>query len=358
MPAPSLFQTSLVAVNGGSDPAALVVPFGKHKGLTVAELLSVDPSYVDWLLGQAWLAERFAALHAALLTRGAGTDDTPEHNSLQARFLDPLFRTAFWLCVAPQWVAKARDAFWAALRSARADHLVAMQDLVAYWTGGEALQQLQRELKTALRAEHHDYYDALSYRSRSIANHPQLLLADAKARLTEAEQGKYDTRWYVEPVKRYLSEVAIWQEEQAQRLPEAQARLAGAKTEIDAELPALTLGTAAQFEQRGVDVVVAGTLRGRGISLPGYAGRYAQSSINAGDLQGNVELKPAIGDDYPTVMRQMQRLNAPYLVIGSFSGRGVSLPVMCQMFKANGMQVHTVQEIESCIPAARAWVAQ
>lgn len=76
------------------DPSALIVPFGKHQGLTVAELLERDPNYAQWLLSQNWLAQRFAQLHAAIVTRGATPDDSPEHNQIQARFLDPEFRTA------------------------------------------------------------------------------------------------------------------------------------------------------------------------------------------------------------------------------------------------------------------------
>jgi hypothetical protein len=47
----------------------LVIPFGKHKDATVAEVLATDPFHADWLLAQAWFAERFAVLHAALLQR-------------------------------------------------------------------------------------------------------------------------------------------------------------------------------------------------------------------------------------------------------------------------------------------------
>ena len=81
------------------EPSAVVIPFGKHKGSTVAEVLARDPQYAEWLLGQGWLAERFAELHAAILSRGAATDDSPEHNVIQARFLDPVFQVAFVLAM-------------------------------------------------------------------------------------------------------------------------------------------------------------------------------------------------------------------------------------------------------------------
>lgn len=80
--------------NTPADPSAIVVPIGKYKGATVAELLVRDPAYVEWITSQGWFAQRFAEVHAAIISRGAGTDDTPEHNQLQARFMEPEFRTA------------------------------------------------------------------------------------------------------------------------------------------------------------------------------------------------------------------------------------------------------------------------
>lgn len=52
-----------------NDKSAIVVPFGKHKGRTVAELLTHDPSYAEWITNQGWVAERFAELHAAIPCR-------------------------------------------------------------------------------------------------------------------------------------------------------------------------------------------------------------------------------------------------------------------------------------------------
>ena len=51
-----------------------------------------------------------------------------------------------------------------------------------------------------------------------------------------------------------------------------------------------------------------------------------------------VEIKPSVGDDYPSVMRQMKRLGAKVLVVGAWTGRGVSEPQMRAMFKAGGIK--------------------
>ena len=55
------------------DTAGVVVPFGKHRGATVAEqLLEKDPAYADWLLAQGWLAERFRSEAASMTAPAAG----------------------------------------------------------------------------------------------------------------------------------------------------------------------------------------------------------------------------------------------------------------------------------------------
>ena len=67
------------------------------------------PSDADWVAAQSWVAERFAELHAAILTKGAGyPDDTPEHNAIQARFLDEAFRLALLRVTSTDKIIAAR----------------------------------------------------------------------------------------------------------------------------------------------------------------------------------------------------------------------------------------------------------
>jgi hypothetical protein len=80
-----------------------IVPFGKYRGQSVDAVLS-DLEYCAWLKAQPWLEQRFPAFSAVLVTNGAslvlsnpGAHDgqaSPEHNEMQARFLDPGWRLA------------------------------------------------------------------------------------------------------------------------------------------------------------------------------------------------------------------------------------------------------------------------
>jgi hypothetical protein len=67
-----------------------IVPFGKYKGQPV-EALAADRSYLDWLTAQSWFRERYAGIYTLIINNFTEPSETPEHNRLQARFLDPEF---------------------------------------------------------------------------------------------------------------------------------------------------------------------------------------------------------------------------------------------------------------------------
>jgi uncharacterized protein (DUF3820 family) len=226
-----------------TDPSAVVIPFGKHKGRTVAELLATDPAYVEWLTAQGWLAQRFAELHTALLTRGAGSDDTPQHNALQARFLDPTYRCAFLLA------ALGREALSAEREDTRKDH--------EYW--GKEIKRLR------------------------------------------------------------LTEQPPWRG---------------------------TLRTEARFEQRGLDIELFWGFDAISID------KYSTTSRLA------IELKPSLGDDYPSVMRQMGRLAAGHLLVEQYTGAGVPLDQVRAMFAANRISLTLAREVDAELANARALIVE
>lgn len=94
---------------------ATIIPFGKYKGRTVDEIVVSDPQYFTWLAGQAWAVEKFQWLIDE--ARGLGgpvqshDDDSPEHNLIQARFLDPTFCVAVLVALKAVNVAIVQAAY-------------------------------------------------------------------------------------------------------------------------------------------------------------------------------------------------------------------------------------------------------
>ena len=75
-----------------------IVPFGKYKGKPI-EALAQDRSYVDWMTQQPGIVDRYPEIIAALNNVNvtiinnnfAEPSATPEHNRVQAKFLDDDF---------------------------------------------------------------------------------------------------------------------------------------------------------------------------------------------------------------------------------------------------------------------------
>ena len=67
--------------------AAEIVPFGKYRGQPV-EVLAADHDYCEWLTAQPWFRDRYLTIYNTVINYGAEPQDSPEHNQMQARFLD------------------------------------------------------------------------------------------------------------------------------------------------------------------------------------------------------------------------------------------------------------------------------
>lgn len=67
--------------------SAEIVPFGKYKGQPV-EVLTSDQDYCEWLVSQPWFKSRYGNVYNILIQGGGEPQDSPEHNEMQARFLD------------------------------------------------------------------------------------------------------------------------------------------------------------------------------------------------------------------------------------------------------------------------------
>lgn len=66
-----------------------VIPFGKYKGSSVENVATRDPQYLQWLMSQSWFTEKFGHLiNITVNNFGVASNDTPEHNEMQARFID------------------------------------------------------------------------------------------------------------------------------------------------------------------------------------------------------------------------------------------------------------------------------
>lgn len=67
-----------------------LVPFGKYQGRAVEEMM-VDTSYCEWLAAQPWFKDRYANIYNLIINYGGEPQDSPEHNELQGILLEEKF---------------------------------------------------------------------------------------------------------------------------------------------------------------------------------------------------------------------------------------------------------------------------
>jgi hypothetical protein len=122
-----------------------------------------------------------------------------------------------------------------------------------------------------------------------------------------------------------------------QTLANAREQLAQAQAQDDA----MTLHTRAVFEEGNIDVCIGADL---------YADAARKNHLRSTSL--NIEVKPTVGDDYPSVLRQMNRASvtmgpAKYLFLEAYTGVGVTEAQLRQIFKASGKRVVFRHEVDA-----------
>jgi hypothetical protein len=331
-----------------------IVPFGKYKNQPI-ELMLADQNYLEWIAGQpglmAMLQGRYPALFNVITVGAPQTDDTPEHNKLQAMFLDPAFQHAFIGAHTGQSVEsisrKLTDGMNAQLAgkvgAVKTAHQIAATDeektkerLLVAQQETRALQQKDPHVeylreKTAHEIKERERYaEALEeYNRKGIQNRtPEKRPFPTEEKWMERmpwmpwDSWPYKVRESVEKEKHLVERL---KEEQ-----ETLSKIANTKPKVDLIQPEITI----KFEC-GYDVEM---------SVGWYASvEILQTMDNDASsertrrtwddkwidversLLFKIELKPLMGDDFPSVLRQMKRNQADTLVVGRFNAAGCTL---------------------------------
>ena len=90
---------------------ANLIPFGKHKGEPV-EVLLADADYRDWLMAQPWFRDRYPVVYQTIINYGGEPADTPEHNEMQASFLDDERCLRLGAVISPKTVSQDGSGVW------------------------------------------------------------------------------------------------------------------------------------------------------------------------------------------------------------------------------------------------------
>ncbi len=272
-----------------------IVPFGKYKGQPI-EVLQADEEYSEWLAAQQWFRERFTDLFRAL-TASHNQTDTPEHNKMQARFLEDGFRHAL-------------------IRLLFDLNAVSFHTRRNHYESG-VIELLRKSIPDAPPLSGADRFF-----SERIAWQRQW--ADLIVVLNGRKEPFSD---FIEKIKKFLPNFRAprWNEHPAD----------------------FVLKSAAEFEFYGSDLLITWSW-----SVP------AEGSSDIGTAL-LVELKPTLGDDFPAVLREIKthiqfagkhKYERPraVLIVGTYSGEGATWDQVKGIFQASGITTVFESEISSC----------
>jgi hypothetical protein len=295
------------------------MPFGKYKDQPI-DLVLADEDYVEWLSTQPGIMEmmqkRFPAIFNIITVGAPKTDDTPEHNKMQALFLNRDFQYAF-------------------IETVLGESIHAISSGMAAKVNSDACALLGAAREAAVKN-----------------------LSDSQRKFLEA-QNQYDLSRRIGPEQRGDSD-RIWNCSQRVTRAEGEvnkneamcSKLAQiALSAVNVVPPEISL----QFEC-GYDVLLTARWQSRSEEIPEFDKEWAGTSAEDHRTETfHIELKPQMGDDFPSVLRQMKRTmsvlpgrwrdDGCVLVVGSFESAACTLEQVRSIF--GGFKIVTLSEIQA-----------
>jgi uncharacterized protein (DUF3820 family) len=276
-----------------------IIPFGKYKGRSIEEVLIDDPSYLQWCADQDWFRARFNVLYQVIINRGAESQETPEHNALQVRFLDHEFCLRFLKWYRPDIDQLARDD---------------LQEILEW-----SIKRIEEELARRKREETVE---------QSGIDHAE--------RYERGEQKSWEYRPFKSAAEYRTSARAI------------QADIARINAKLiqqrNAQLGDITFCFEQQFEIGGIDVVL--TVQAVSVALKIEARIFGYYHHNQEREAIKIELKPSIGDDYPAVLRQMRANKSNVLLVREYRGQGATQEQFVKTFAAASIRVVFLDDLQ------------
>lgn len=347
--------------------------FGKHKGRTAAEVMQIDPAYVDWVLEQPWFQEKNPQLVQFFIHGGAIAPETPEHNALQAKFS----HDAYCMAVAAMFSAGQQ------LQSAAFVRESAEQMLWPAATGN-----VRGELPSISERQFERYaWDVRFTFTGASANYtgteepdcactpldvPDLpeepMLRDYMRDLDDS-----DERGCAEARAAFDHDHAGWMQERGRR--DTASRTNGNR--VASRFHPDPQGAGSMTWDRYVEATRKKYLPltehedGCPRSTVGYLIAWPlreRELIEGAQARFGLELKPTMGDDYPAVLRQVQgyldqhrsgaRIDRAAVVVGAFHSAAVPWTVVKKQFWESNVLLIEESEIDALVEAnASVWGA-
>lgn len=272
-----------------------IIPFGKYKGQPI-EVLQSDPQYFDWLMAQDWFQQKFKNIYTVVVNNFSEPSETPEHNAMQVKVLDEMWRSKL---------------------------LYLLYDIYGW---GHDDRSMLFGLHCNSSGVESALLDAITSRCKKLASEFVSRLPDL-INFPRKSDGSIDAR-IVEERWSTLKRIVIAMNHLDEQF---------LSIEESAENGTLFPITKVSFELHGFDAVVKAD-----------NAWYLGNEYTRGRQSHEVlcEMKPAMGDDFPAVLRQikgnLERANnatrqayssaTKVLILGRYTGVGATYDQMVSMF--------------------------
>ena len=259
-----------------------IIPFGKYKGKPV-EVLQQDHDYAQWLMAQPWFRERFQPVYNLIVNNFGEPAETPEHNALQALFLENRFCAALTLEI---WHKHGLER----LRVDQTDRAARLAEKYAAHA-----EQCERAASEARYENFREVY-------RTKAEAARLRASAIREALRSPEWGY---RIYGKRFEEKGVDVAFVYHEAIISRPKY-------------PMPDVRDGNGPDWGELRLD--------------------------NVWELR--VEIKPILADDYPAVLRQMRANGCDVLFTSEYLGEGATLEQVRKMFASAGIALLLRADVE------------
>ena len=298
--------------------SAELITFGKYKGQPV-EVLANDKKYTDWLMAQEWFRTGHVQLYNVIVNNFCEPSDTPEHNRMQADFMktevkEKVIRQLF---KEPEELMKGYKK-----RSEDCDKKISDIELqlAELQKEKEDYEIKEKEFADLEKKEHEEHKNEIEYLEnkrteyRKMCNCPGSMdVSYDRWKANNYKQTKLEKEEYEEIQQKYKE---CWSK--INKLEEPEKEYRNKKWEISSKIRDLdsSIKTLNEKQSKVLDEKECLNELYEKLKNNGFVIEKTTFEVNGWDVymhlgfpyNANVflELKPSIGDDYPSVLREMK----------------------------------------------------
>lgn len=274
--------------------SAELITFGKYKGQPV-EVLANDKKYTDWLMAQEWFRTGHVQLYNVIVNNFCEPSDTPEHNRMQADFMktevkEKVIRHLF---KEPEKLIK-----YYGNRAKDYDEEISGIELqlAELQKEKEDYEIKEKEFSDLEKKEHEEHKDEIEYLENKCAEYIKLEKEEY-----EKIQQKYNECWSkINKLEELESEYRNKKLELSSKIRDMDSSIKAVSQKLSGALRKKTyLNELCENLKNNMFMIEKTTFEVNGWDVYMHLGFPYNANIF-------LELKPSVGDDYPSVLREMK----------------------------------------------------